>query len=391
MLQLRQLNHVAPDCDNLKADLPMKIFKAALGAIGLLTGINANAATIHHEKMDETTEVIGIFGDIVSADLERFRQISLRHPKAIVVLSSNGGLIYPAIEIGKIIKIMGYTTVVTDKDVCASACALIWMAGSNRVASYDGNVGFHASYRNESGKLVEVGAANALIGNYLTLLGESAKTVVFATAAPPDRILWLTAANKEAAGIDFHNFTPSQRQASSSAKMPPPVETTVNPPSSAPIIQASPSVVRPRAPTPDKPPTHWSDLFEAPPNWQWSNELTQPWVMLGKVRGGTKYYIDQQSFDKKSNTLWEFVVKFKHNPNSGKKELFNSGLISVYEELITYSLSCKHYSYGKVRDIKYGKYGDVISDHNFVESGNFRYNRIIDGSELETIYRAVCL
>lgn len=56
----------------------MKILKSAIATLALLTYVNANAATIHHEKMDETTEVIGIFGDIVSADLERFRQISLR-------------------------------------------------------------------------------------------------------------------------------------------------------------------------------------------------------------------------------------------------------------------------------------------------------------------------
>ena len=171
----RRRNLAAPESACGRSILPIRTFKAAIASVGLLAGFHASAATIHHEKMDNETEIIGIIGDIAAGDLERFRQISLRHPKAIVVLNSKGGLVYPAIEIGKIIKIMGYTTVVSDGDVCASACALIWMAGSNRVASYDGNVGFHASYRNDNGKLVEVGAANALIGNYLTLLGESAK------------------------------------------------------------------------------------------------------------------------------------------------------------------------------------------------------------------------
>lgn len=186
--------------------MAMQWIKLLFAGTTLLSAGMTHAATITHEKLDDTTEIILIEGDIVVGDLERFRQISLRYPEGLVVLNSNGGLIHPAIEIGKIIKIAGYSTAVRESDVCASACALIWMAGSERIASFAGNIGFHASYRSENGRLIKSGAANALIGNYLTLLGASARTVVFATTAPPDKVLWLTAANKEVSGIDFENF-----------------------------------------------------------------------------------------------------------------------------------------------------------------------------------------
>lgn len=190
----------------------------------------ADAATITHEKLDATTEIIGIDGDIASGDLEQFRKISLRYPKAVVVLNSRGGLIQPAIEIGKIIRITGYATVVYDNGVCASACALIWMAGSKRLLSSSGHIGFHASYRDDNGKAVESGVANALVGNYLTLLGASAKTIVFATTAPPERVLWLTAANKESAGIDFENITPNRQLATNSVQTPQSVAVAAPPP-----------------------------------------------------------------------------------------------------------------------------------------------------------------
>jgi TonB family protein len=153
--------------------------------------------------MSATSGVIHIEGDIASSDVEQFRRISLQYPEASVTVNSRGGLVLPAIEIGKIIKVMGYRTTVYHNGVCASACALIWIAGSERSLSYDGHVGFHASYRNAGGRLMESGVANALVGNYLTLLGLSAKAIVFATTAPPDKVLWLTNENKAQAGFDF--------------------------------------------------------------------------------------------------------------------------------------------------------------------------------------------
>lgn len=190
--------------------------RTALFAIGLALPNIASAAEITHRKLNDTTEVIRIEGDIRPGDVERFRQISLRHPKAVVELNSNGGSVIPAIEIGKTLRIAGYGTSVPQGEVCASACALIWLAGSPRLLV--GQVGFHAAYKDNEGRLQESGAGNALVGNYLTLLGLPAKAVLFATAAPPNHILWLTSANKAEAGIDYISPPPisaasTQRQA----------------------------------------------------------------------------------------------------------------------------------------------------------------------------------
>jgi hypothetical protein len=270
----------------------------------------ANAATITHEKLDATTEIIGIEGNIVSGDLEQFRQISLRYPKAVVILNSDGGLIYPAIEIGKIIRITGYATVVGDNDVCASACALIWMAGSKRLLSVSGHVGFHASYYDSNGKVVESGAANALIGNYLTLLGASAKTIVFATTAPPDKVLWLTTANKEASGIDFESITSDPRQAAASTQTSPPIQ-PVPPPPAPPLISLPAPAATPPPPLPIVPakPLMFDDLPKqprrymphglAPENWEGALAPNQPWVLMFRsTSDGALILINQDTFKK---------------------------------------------------------------------------------------------
>lgn len=57
--------------------------------------------------------------------------------------------------------------------VCASGCALIWLAGSPRCMSSSAQIGFHAAYlMNAPSGLPEVSSsANAVIGAYLNALG----------------------------------------------------------------------------------------------------------------------------------------------------------------------------------------------------------------------------
>jgi hypothetical protein len=202
----------------------------------------ARAADIVFEKAPENeTGVILIIGEIRPGDDERFREISLRLSSAVVVLESEGGSLLPALEIGKIIRVAGYDTRVLHESVCASSCALIWLAGKNREVMDLGRVGFHSAYRNNRGKLEEAGAANALIGNYLTSLGLPTRAILFATTAPPNGILWLTDVGTSSSGIEYDHIVslPSTKENGATAIAPaPPLIETVDP-------------VRPFSPTTD--------------------------------------------------------------------------------------------------------------------------------------------
>lgn len=176
---------------------------------GVALSCPAGAAEMKYEKLTDNQAAIFIDGEVVPADVERFRHLALKSPEAVVVLNSTGGAILAAMEIGRTLRIAGFSTSVPRGGVCASACALIWLAGTPR--ELIGQVGFHAAYREVRGSSQESGAGNALVGNYLTQLGLSANAILFATSAPPDRILWLTRANKEAAGIEFKTPPPPIR------------------------------------------------------------------------------------------------------------------------------------------------------------------------------------
>lgn len=205
---------------------------------GLLFSQSLSAAEIGAipPKNADDVALIYIEGDIELEDDEKFRKLATEYRDAIVVLNSEGGIIRPAMDIGRTIKLRNYTTVIYKDGVCASACALIWLAGSDRVVFEGGKVGFHASYLDTNGTKLETGVGNALVGHYLTQLGFSEKTIVFATLAPPDKILWLDDQTASASGIVFEAIADEDKsQTSSDATResrvaPPPINIAPAPP-----------------------------------------------------------------------------------------------------------------------------------------------------------------
>lgn len=145
------------------------------------------APTENEEQM-----VITIEGEIVSGDENKFREISKKLPDAIILLKSPGGLIEPAMEIGRMIWYNDMGTYVEDAD-CASACALIWLAGNPRAVSTNGRIGFHSVYyKNVKSASKESSVGNALVGAYLAGLGLGPRVIAYATAESPMSMRWLT-------------------------------------------------------------------------------------------------------------------------------------------------------------------------------------------------------
>lgn len=214
----------------------IRVVLKLLSVVAVLTlGPVTRAAEFEAENLVEGTTFIFVSGDIESGDEVKFRRLSLEHPKAIIALHSDGGKLMPALEIGKIIRLAGYETMVGDNSVCTSSCALIWLAGSPRLLATAGKIGFHASYRDNEGKLEETGVGNAVIGHYLSMLNLPQRAVVFATSASPTEIMWLTSDNARASGIDFEPLASLDApeptaELAMDAKPSPPMVRTITPP-----------------------------------------------------------------------------------------------------------------------------------------------------------------
>jgi len=185
---------------------PMQaLFLSILASFGISIS-TAGAAEILIAKNDLGEPYLSISGRILIEDGRKFTQAALSSDAAIVFLESAGGSIEAAIEIGKVIRLKGMTTIVADDDYCVSACGLIWLAGERRLLTPRARVGFHATYVTKDNVRVESGTGNALVGRYLTLLNLPERAVVFATVAGPHKLNWLDASNKRASGIDLETL-----------------------------------------------------------------------------------------------------------------------------------------------------------------------------------------
>lgn len=177
----------------------------AVAAALLLASIStfASAAEIVRQPGSDGADVISVSGIMAEGDEVTFRKVAAASEKAIVVLDSQGGAVRAGLEIGRAIRLRGFATAVAPDTLCASACALTWLAGSPRFIDPSSKLGFHAAYRVIAGKAAESGVGNALVGAYLNQIGMPETAIIYVTSAPPEGIDWLTPEKAGQVGISF--------------------------------------------------------------------------------------------------------------------------------------------------------------------------------------------
>jgi len=119
---------------------------------------------------------------------------------AVVILDSPGGNLESALQIGKEINVRGYSTSVEREKICASACALVWLAGDKRYMEPTSQIGFHAA--SVSGSNSITGEGNAMIGAYLNSLGMSMDAIRYITRPSPTDLQWLSIRDSMKIGIN---------------------------------------------------------------------------------------------------------------------------------------------------------------------------------------------
>ena len=145
-------------------------------------------------------------------DEKQFLDSALNSENPIVFFKAQGATCLLGIEIGKAVRLKGFSTIVPDGVQCASACALAWLGGRTRLLSSTARVGFHAAYINAEGQAAVSSAGNALVGAYLNQLGLPTSAIVYITGTPPDGMQWLNFADARRYGIDVQAFSVPARQ-----------------------------------------------------------------------------------------------------------------------------------------------------------------------------------
>lgn len=157
------------------------------------------AAMEFSRSRNRDSSILFATGKILSGDGDRFVSFAT-DDKAIVVLESPGGDVLSALAMGEHIRMKGYNTFVASESICASACALIWLAGSVRGGTETSKIGFHSA---SDGSGAITGPGNALVGTYLNKIGLSYKAVAYITSSAPKHMSWLTFDRARDLGIDI--------------------------------------------------------------------------------------------------------------------------------------------------------------------------------------------
>jgi hypothetical protein len=163
---------------------------------------SANAARIDVSRLDDGGSMVLIEGDIELDDVASFWGRVATLAKATIAFRSDGGSLLAGIRIGALIRESGFVTVVPDGARCASACAIAWLGGRQRLVGIGSKVGFHAAYVLKGHRNVESGPGNAVLGAYLFQLGLSEDAIVYVTQAEPGSMKWLSLEQAAQYGID---------------------------------------------------------------------------------------------------------------------------------------------------------------------------------------------
>jgi hypothetical protein len=174
-------------------------------AILFLTTTTAHAADIDVSSLGPNApSLVSVSGPLVSGDRELFLRRIISVSSAIVAFNSDGGNLLAGLQIGEVIRLKNFSTLVPKGAHCASSCALAWLGGTKRWMAPDAKIGFHSAYNGETGQVT--GPGNALVGAYLNKIGLPYNAVVYITAAAPNSMAWLSKSDAVTLGIDVALF-----------------------------------------------------------------------------------------------------------------------------------------------------------------------------------------
>ena len=180
--------------------------------LSLITILNAICSSVYAAdfnlyRLGAETEQSLIFvkGEIEAGDDLKLKElIGRERTPPLIIFNSPGGNLQASLRIGGAIRAAGSNTLVEAQSLCASGCALAWLAGRVRIAHPTAKIALHAASKGGSGEVTAAG--NALIGAYMSQLGLGQEAIIFATSAEPSDLNYLTFQTARSLGIEVANM-----------------------------------------------------------------------------------------------------------------------------------------------------------------------------------------
>jgi hypothetical protein len=172
------------------------IFSLILPLI-LLLGSPASAATLTTSSSNHGKLTVTLTGEITKGDSDALKTIIRKANDSgrlvgLVQLHSPGGSILEGVKLANMIRFGKIATSVIGTSQCASACFIVFAAGTEKHASYTASVGVHGVSDESGQETVEAGAATVTIARIAKELGVPPSIIGKMVVTPPEQMVWLT-------------------------------------------------------------------------------------------------------------------------------------------------------------------------------------------------------
>jgi hypothetical protein len=177
----------------------------AMRAIGWVFGFSVfvlshsgvNAASITSTISKDGKVIVSLIGEIADGDADTLKSIiksanDSGHFVSAIRLDSPGGSILEGSNLASVVRFGKIATSIVNGAKCASACFIVFAAGSPKYANYNASVGVHGASDQDGRETVEAGAATVSMARIVKDLGVPAPIIGKMVVTPPESIVWLT-------------------------------------------------------------------------------------------------------------------------------------------------------------------------------------------------------
>lgn len=167
------------------------IFLAVPGSSAVL------AATLKSSQLKDGRVVILISGELIEGDTEAFKSAVKTANDAgklvsSIKLNSPGGSLLEGVKLADAVRFGKIVTNVGQGATCASACFLVFAAGSMKYANYSARIGVHGASDQSGKETAGSGAATVSMARVAKELGVPAAIIGRMVVTPPSDMVWLS-------------------------------------------------------------------------------------------------------------------------------------------------------------------------------------------------------
>lgn len=156
----------------------------------------ASAANLKTATTKDGNVVVSLSGEIAVGDSDAFKAVvgnanRAGHLVSRLRLNSPGGNLLEGAEIADIVRFGKIPTSIAGSAVCASACFIIFAAGSEKSADYSARIGVHGASDENGNETADSGSATITMAKILRELGVPSAIIGKMVVTPPTEIVWL--------------------------------------------------------------------------------------------------------------------------------------------------------------------------------------------------------